>query len=102
MRGPRAPRLKPPLIRGEALAANHHLLYGEPLYSRTSNMPAEKTVSMSFRVSPKFKSLLQTAAARENRSLTNMLETLLYAHCDRNGLVEESPTKAPGSKGGKK
>ena len=51
-------------------------------------MTAEKNVSVSFRVSPKFKALLTLAAARENRSLTNMLETLLFAHCEENGLVE--------------
>jgi uncharacterized protein (DUF1778 family) len=49
-------------------------------------MAAEKTVSMSFRVSPKFKALLEVAAARENRSLTNMLETLVFAHCEQQGL----------------
>ena len=51
-------------------------------------MTAEKTVSMSFRVSPQFKALLEAAAARENRSLTNMLETLLFAHCEQHGLKE--------------
>ena len=39
-------------------------------------MSAEKTVAVSFRVSPRFKLLLETAAAREHRSQTNMLETL--------------------------
>lgn len=63
-------------------------------------MAAEKTVSMSFRVSPRFKALLEVAAARENRSLTNMLETLLYAHCEQHGLQEPSPSasKAKGVK----
>ena len=41
---------------------------------------------MSFRVSPKFKALLEIAAVRENRSLTNMLETLVFAHCEQHGL----------------
>ena len=50
-------------------------------------MTAEKTISMSFRVSPKFKTLLEAAAARENRSLTNMLETLVFAHCEQHGLT---------------
>jgi uncharacterized protein (DUF1778 family) len=43
---------------------------------------------MSFRVSPKFKALLDMAAARENRSLTNMLETLLFAYCDTHEIME--------------
>lgn len=61
-------------------------------------MTAEKTVSMSFRVSPKFKALLEVAAARENRSLTNMMETLLYAHCEQHRL-QPPPVKARQTKG---
>lgn len=61
-------------------------------------MPAEKTVSMSFRVSPRFKALLEAAAARENRSLTNMLETLVLAHGDKLGL-KEVPAPAGDAKG---
>ncbi|RZL86437.1 MAG: hypothetical protein EOP82_29965 [Variovorax sp.] len=49
-------------------------------------MPEGKTVSISFRVSPRFKGLLEAAAAKERRSLTNMLEALLFAHCERNGI----------------
>jgi len=51
-------------------------------------MAAARTVSMSFRVAPKFKALLEVAAARENRSLTNMLETLLFAYCEQHALKE--------------
>ncbi|WP_194724093.1 hypothetical protein [Noviherbaspirillum malthae] len=56
-------------------------------------MPSEKNVSISFRVSPRFKMLLEAAAARENRSLTNMMETLLFAYCERHGVreVQQSP-----------
>ena len=63
-------------------------------------MAAEKTVSMSFRVSPRFKALLEVAAARENRSLTNMLETLLFAHCEQHSLKKpaSSTSKAKGAK----
>jgi uncharacterized protein (DUF1778 family) len=63
-------------------------------------MTAEKTISMSFRVSPRFKALLEVAAARENRSLTNMLETLVFAHCDQHGLTV--PTVKPKTQGVKK
>jgi hypothetical protein len=69
------------------------------LYTEVSTMTAEKTVSMSFRVSPRFKALLELAAARENRSLTNMLETLLYAYCEQQGFKEPlSAAKAKGAK----
>jgi hypothetical protein len=54
-------------------------------------MAAEKTVSVSFRVSPEFKALLEAAALREHRSQTNMLETLLLDHCRKNGIQVESP-----------
>lgn len=64
-------------------------------------MVAEKTVSMSFRVSPTFKALLEAAATRENRSLTNMLETLLLAYCEQHGITAPS-TKTSKPKGVKK
>ena len=49
-------------------------------------MPAEKTVAVSFRVSPRFKTLLEAAAAKEHRSQTNMLEALLFQYCASNGV----------------
>ena len=49
-------------------------------------MAAEKTISVSFRVSPEFKALLEAAAQQEHRSQTNMLETLLLEYCKRNGI----------------
>lgn len=49
-------------------------------------MAAEKTVSVSFRVSARFKALLEAAATREHRSQTNMLEALLFAYCAAEGL----------------
>jgi len=49
-------------------------------------MAAEKSVSVSYRVSPQFKALLAAAAQRERRSQTNMLETLLLEYCRINGI----------------
>jgi hypothetical protein len=71
------------------------------LYTKALTMTAEKTISMSFRVSPKFKALLEVAAARENRSLTNMLETLVFAHCEQHGLTGP-PVKVSQGQGAKK
>ena len=51
-------------------------------------MPAEKTVSVSFRVTPEFKELLEVAAAREQRSKTNLLEKLLFDHCRQLGVLQ--------------
>ena len=53
-------------------------------------MAAEKTVSISFRVSPEFKALLEAAALREHRSQANMLEALLLDHCRKNGILASS------------
>lgn len=49
-------------------------------------MPEGKNVSVSFRVSPRFNYLLEAAAAHEQRSQTNMLETLLFAYSEKHGL----------------
>lgn len=62
-------------------------------------MPADKTVPMSFRFTQTFKTLLEAAAERENRSLTNTLETLLFAYCKQHGIeVEAVVAKSQGEK----
>ena len=57
-------------------------------------MPAEKSVSISFRVSPTFKKLLVLAAEREHRSQTNLLEILLFDHCEQVGLHIDSTAQS--------
>lgn len=59
-------------------------------------MAQGKTISVSFRVSPRFKSLLEAAASpcRERLSLTDMFETLLFAYCDEHG-IEVADETAP-------
>lgn len=49
-------------------------------------MAAEKNVSISFRVTPEFKALLERAAAHEQRSQTNLLEKLLFDYSRTQGL----------------
>jgi hypothetical protein len=66
-------------------------MYSEFLYKQAHVMAAEKTVSVSFRVSPEFKAMLEAAALRERRSQTNMLETLLLEHCCKHGIQPETP-----------
>ena len=68
----------------------------------TDRMAEEKSVSVSFRVAPRFKRLLQAAAEREHRSQTNMLETLLFAHCVKHGIQEGDEPTQPRVKQGKK
>lgn len=65
-------------------------------------MPAEKTISVSYRVTAEFKEMLELAAAREKRSRTNLLEWLLAEYCRGTGLTpqpasEQSP-EHPGAK----
>jgi len=45
------------------------------------------------RVTPRFKRLLELAAAREQRTQTNLLEWLLTEHCRQIGLVRTPTTK---------
>ena len=67
-------------------------MYSVPPYAiflatlRALLMAAEKTIAVSFRVSRRFKALLETAAGRENRSQTNMVETLLFDYCSKHGI----------------
>jgi hypothetical protein len=63
-------------------------------------MAAEKTVSVSFRVTPEFKELLEVAAAREQRSQTNLLEKLLFDHCRQHGVLPTSPVAKKTTKQG--
>ena len=45
-----------------------------------------KSVSVSFRVTPRFKRCLELAASHEDRSQTNVLEKLLFDFCRKNKL----------------
>ena len=65
-------------------------------------MSAEKTVPISFRVSRRFKALLEAAATREHRSQTNMLETLLFVYCDQHGLTDPAESAGTSKKRGAK
>jgi uncharacterized protein (DUF1778 family) len=65
-------------------------------------MSEEKSVSISFRVTPRFKRLLQAAAEQEHRSQTNLLETLLFAHCAKHGVQEVDASPQRPNKGGDK
>ena len=54
-------------------------------------MDAEKTVGISFRVTPRMKRMLEAAAERERRSFTNMLEVLVEDYCSRHCIeVQQS------------
>jgi hypothetical protein len=76
-------------------------MYRGVLYT-ADPMTDEKSVSVSFRVTPRFKRLLQAAAERDHRSQTNLLETLLFAHCAKHGVEEDAEGTPSRVKQGKK
>ena len=66
-------------------------------------MDAEKSVGLTFRVTPETKRLLAAAAERERRSLTNMFEVLVSDFCKRAGISDDktSASKRAASSGKK-
>jgi hypothetical protein len=50
-------------------------------------MAIGKTSALTFRIEPSLKEALRIAAAREHRSLANMVEVLIRDYCERNGIV---------------
>ena len=63
-----------------------HLLYMP--YGRRRMKKELKSVSVSFRASPRFKEMLASAAAAERRSQANLLEMLLFSYFDKKGLTK--------------
>lgn len=49
-----------------------------------------KSVSMSFRVSPRFKECITKAAKQDDRSQANFLERLLLNYCEQHGISPKS------------
>ena len=49
-------------------------------------MPPKKTTTLNLRVDPAIKEAIRQAAVRENRSVANMVETLIRRHCDSVGI----------------
>lgn len=61
-------------------------------------MATTKTATVTFRIDPGVKEALRTAAAREHRSIANMIEVLIRDHCQKNGVaVPDSDAKTQGT-----
>lgn len=55
-------------------------------------MATTKSTTLTFRIEPSLKEALRTAAAREHRSISNMVEVLIRDYCGRKGIpIDESP-----------
>jgi hypothetical protein len=50
-------------------------------------MATGKTSTLTFRIEPALKEALRIAAAREHRSIANMVEVLIRDWCGRNGIT---------------
>jgi hypothetical protein len=50
-------------------------------------MIAKKTSTLNLRIDPSLKEALREAAARDHRSIANMVELLIRSHCAANGIV---------------
>lgn len=50
------------------------------------NMPKTKTATLNLRIDPSIKEGVRVAAAREHRSVANMIEMLIRRHCDETGI----------------
>lgn len=55
-------------------------------------MAKTKVSTLNLRITPSIKAAVREAAAREHRSVANMVEVLIRRHCDQSGItVYEKP-----------
>ena len=50
-------------------------------------MVAKKTAALNIRIHPDIKEAIRVAARRQNRSVANMMETLIIQHCEEVGIT---------------
>lgn len=50
-------------------------------------MATTKSTTLTFRIEPGLKEALREAAAREHRSIANMVEVLIRDYCGRHGIA---------------
>ena len=61
-------------------------------------MATTKTATVTFRIDPAVKEALRAAAAREHRSIANMVEVLIRDYCGRNGIAIPENNERPDTK----
>jgi hypothetical protein len=59
-------------------------------------MATTKTATVTFRIEPAVKEALRTAAAREHRSIANMVEVLILDYCQNNGIAVSTKAAVKG------
>ncbi len=60
-------------------------------------MATTKTTTLTFRIEPGLKEALRTAAAREHRSIADMVEVLIRDYCGRCGISIDEPASKVGA-----
>ena len=64
-------------------------------------MPRTKISTLNLRIEPGVKEAVREAAAREHRSVANMVEMLIRRHCDERGIaIPEQNELFPGNQNG--
>ena len=64
-------------------------------------MPRTKISTLNLRIQPGVKDAVREAAAREHRSVANMIEVLIRRHCQQAGIaVPEQNELFPGNQNG--
>ncbi len=64
-------------------------------------MAKTKVSTLNLRIAPVVKDAVREAAAREHRSVANMVEMLIRRHCDRSGItIPEQSELFPGTADG--
>jgi hypothetical protein len=64
-------------------------------------MPRTKISTLNLRIQPGLKDAVREAAAREHRSVANMIEMLIRRHCQQTGIaITEQNELFPGNQNG--
>lgn len=64
-------------------------------------MAKTKISTLNLRINPSIKAAVREAAAREHRSVANMVEMLIRRHCDQTGItIPEQMDRSRRSKNG--
>ena len=64
-------------------------------------MARTKVSTLNLRIDPAIKDAVRKAAAREHRSVANMVEVLIRRHCDQEGIsISEISQQIPGKQHG--
>ena len=64
-------------------------------------MAKTKVSTLNLRIEPGLKAAVREAAAREHRSVANMIEMLIRRHCDQSGIsIPEQDDLFPGKTNG--